>query len=427
MSRDYTCLADGLVVPADFEKTGLNLNEVIVGVTGCGKSMSNAYSRVVHTYDSSLVVPIAKRALMDKFTPILKERGYRIQVLDFANPENSNIGYDPMFNAHTNEDLTLLAKKIAVPDKTQKSLDPYWDSTAQSVLAALMMLSRANVRFGGKRAAFTDVIKLYQNMNVEYVGKGILKTALDPLFDRLDEEDPGNQTCLLWNTFRGLPERTGSTVYSCVNTTMDKFLSKKVMDMAKNEVQIKFSELGKQKTALFIITSPMNTTLQNYINLMYSDLFRELFNAAEANGNGRLDVPVHIICDDFACGSRILDFENYISIFRAAGISVTLLLQSESQLSSMYGENEAKTIINNCDTYVYMGGMDIETCRSIAAKADKTLATIMSIPQEEVIVFRRGHKPYFSKRYQTTKDPEYIKAMELYEEQGDNKGDHYEL
>jgi type IV secretory pathway TraG/TraD family ATPase VirD4 len=426
MNRDCTCLADGLVVPADFEKTGLNLNEIIVGATGCGKSMSNAYSRVVHTYDSSLVVPISKRALMDKFIPILKERGYKIQVLDFANPENSNIGYDPMFNAHTDEDLILLAKKITAPDEKRGSNDPYWDNSANSVLTALMMLSRANIRFGGKRSTFYDVIKIYQNMNVEYVGKGLVKTALDPLFDRLDEENPGNQENMLWNTFRGLPERTGSTVYSCLNTTMDKFLSKNVMEMAKKYEQIKFSELGKQKTALFILTSPMNTTLQNYINLMYSDLFRELFNEAERNENRRLDVPVHIICDDFACGSRILDFEKYISIFRAAGISVTLLLQSESQLSSMYGIDAAKTIINNCDTYVYMGGMDIETCNSISAKANKTLATIMSLPKENVIVFRRGHKPYFSKRYQITEDPEYIRAMYLYEEQIDKKGDRNE-
>ena len=82
-------------------------------------------------------------------------------------------------------------------------------------------------------------------------------------------------------------------------------------------------------------------------------MFRTLFEAAEENADNCLKVPVHIICDDFACGSTINDFEEYISIFRAAGISVTLLLQSESQLSGMYGPIAATTIVNNCDTYVY--------------------------------------------------------------------------
>ena len=41
---DLTCVAEGLGVPADFEQTGLNLNELVVGPIGCGKSFSNGYS-----------------------------------------------------------------------------------------------------------------------------------------------------------------------------------------------------------------------------------------------------------------------------------------------------------------------------------------------------------------------------------------------
>lgn len=62
---DLTCLAEGLVAPADFEQTGLNLNEIVVGPTGCGKSFSNAYSRLVLTTESSVVVPIAKKAIKE--------------------------------------------------------------------------------------------------------------------------------------------------------------------------------------------------------------------------------------------------------------------------------------------------------------------------------------------------------------------------
>ena len=34
MSRDLTCLAENMVFPADPEKTGLNLNEIIIGSPG---------------------------------------------------------------------------------------------------------------------------------------------------------------------------------------------------------------------------------------------------------------------------------------------------------------------------------------------------------------------------------------------------------
>ena len=50
-------------------------------------------------------------------------------------------------------------------------------------------------------------------------------------------------------------------------------------------------------------------------------------------------------------------------------ISVSILLQSESQLRAMYGPEDAETIINNCDRYIYMGGMDLTTCRISGLRA----------------------------------------------------------
>ncbi len=163
---------------------------------------------------------------------------------------------------------------------------------------------------------------------------------------------------------------------------------------------------------MFITTSPTNTAVQNFVNVLYADMFHTLFETAENSKEGRLRIPVHVICDDFACGSRIRGFEDYISIFRAAGISVTILLQSESQLISMYGEAAASTIINNCDTYVYMGGMDITTCNNISKRANKPFDKVMYMPLEQVMVFRRGSKPYFSRRYQLLNDPLYQKLVD---------------
>ena len=91
MSRDLTCLAENMVFPADPEKTGLNLNEIIIGSTGCGKTMSLGIPRLLHTYDSSIVIPIAKGALMNKFSALFKSRGYEVEVIDFVNPEKSTI------------------------------------------------------------------------------------------------------------------------------------------------------------------------------------------------------------------------------------------------------------------------------------------------------------------------------------------------
>ena len=104
---------------------------------------------------------------------------------------------------------------------------------------------------------------------------------------------------------------------------------------------------------LFLTTSPVNKSMQKLSTMFYTDAFRILFEYAESLKSKELPVPVHIIYDDFATGSVVPDFHEYLSIFCAKRMSVTLLLQSESQLAEMYGKMQATTIINNCDTYEY--------------------------------------------------------------------------
>ena len=410
---DMTCLAKDLVYPADFAKTGINLNEIIVGPTGCGKTFSNAYSRLLHTWDSSVIVPISKRALKNKFEQEFQKKGYVVQCLDFSTPEFCEIGYDPLDYVHRDEDVIQLAKNLIGSgiSKTQGGeADPYWNNSATSVLAAEIAFVRMKAKANDEKPKFSNVIKLHRSLEITS-DDGLVKTNLDKLFHRIEMHYPGNQASELWKTIQNLASRTASCIFSIVNNALDKIFTESVLEILEKNNKVSFEKMGKEKTALFIVTSPMNKSLQTFVNVMYADLFRELYESAAKNENECLAVPVHIICDDFACSGRIQDFEDYISIFRAAGISVTLLLQSESQLAAMYGKDAAVTIINNCDTYVYMGGMDVETCRNVSLRSNKPLDKIMNMELEKVVVFRRGQKPIFSYRYPITEDPLYKEMM----------------
>ena len=68
------------------------------------------------------------------------------------------------------------------------------------------------------------------------------------------------------------------------------------------------------------------------------------------------------------------------------------MLQSESQLSVAYGADD-KTIIGNCDTYVYLGGNDVETAEHVAKRCNVALDKVLYMPVQTNWIFRRGQRP----------------------------------
>jgi type IV secretion system protein VirD4 len=74
------------------------------------------------------------------------------------------------------------------------------------------------------------------------------------------------------------------------------------------------------------------------------------------------------------------------------------MIQAESQLSKCYG-NDGATIIGNCDTYVYMGGNDIETAAAVAQRADVPVKRILNMPVGTNWIFRRGQNPVNGKNF----------------------------
>lgn len=81
----------------------------------------------------------------------------------------------------------------------------------------------------------------------------------------------------------------------------------------------------------------------------------------------------------------------------------------------MYGSEDATTIINNCDTYLYMGGMDLKTGRSISERLNVPLDEVLYMPIGQEYVFRRGQKPIITTRYDIMRDKRYLTITEEYE------------
>lgn len=416
MQNEKVILGAGVVTSNNSEKTQLNNNIIVVGPSGCGKTMSYAESRLLETTQSSMIINVSKRRLVEKYKKMFKDRGYEVMDLNFAAPGSSEAAYDPLCYVRNDNDVVYLAESIvyANPNRRENSKDPYWEQSAVSLLTALIAyVLECSTSEASKN--FCQVLEVLRLLKIGAGSNELIVTTLDGVFEKVEKQSPDGLAISAWNTFRSCPSRTAGCILSTLNTTLDTIFTGELRSMIRNGKKIRFNELAEKKTALFVTTSAVNPNLHCFVNMFFGQAIKELFEYAEKQPDGALPVPVHLLCDDFACGSKILNFPEYISIFREKEISVSLLIQSESQLASMYGDNDATTIINNCDRYVYMGGMDLKTCRNVSERVNLPLEEVLYLPVSEEYVFQRGQRPVRTRRYNIREDRLYQRVTKEYE------------
>ena len=403
--RDKVILGRNAEYSADPNVTGINGNVLVSGGTGSGKTMSIMEPCLLKTYDRSLIVTMTKRRLVGRYTRLFRKRVYRTMVLDFADPEKSTIAYDPLQFITSYADIRYLATSIVKCESAKVSggnIDPYWDNAAIGLLSALI----AYVLTMEEHPTFADVLRLFHEMVIEESGSR-MEINIDRKFKQLERMDPQHYAVRCWRIFSCLPIRTGSCVYGTLSAVIETVFTPELEEMIRTKKNISFEQLAEERTILFVVSSPVNPALNTFINMFYSQAFKNLFEYAEGQENGRLPIPVHMLCDDFATGSPVQNFPEYISIFREKGISVCILVQSESQLESIYGREDAITIINNCDTYVFLGGMDLKTAHSVSERMNVPLDEALYLPIGQVYICRRGERPKKTMRYDTMSDEIY--------------------
>ena len=131
--------------------------------------------------------------------------------------------------------------------------------------------------------------------------------------------------------------------------------------------------------------------MDKLVNLFYTQAFQALCRSADRDyADHRLPILVRFMLDDFAAGTVIPYFDNLISVIRSREISVSIVIQSLTQLEGLYGAAAATTIINNCDNCLYLGGQDVHTAKFISEKVNRPANTILTLPLGSAYLFTRG-------------------------------------
>ncbi len=420
---DRIPLGEGVYHEYDLDKPYGN-NCLVVGSTGSGKTVSLTIPWLLHASNHSLIVPVVKPEIIEQMRPCLEDKGYFVQVMDLVHPERGDVGMDLLQYVKSSDDSMEMARamcSVVLPNWGCHD-DPYWEESTISVIAAEIAavmeaweLKRERSRGYVARPRFEDVLRLHDKIKFKYSGSdGFTTSSVEKAFEDLHSLDSTSYACTCWHTVKGLAPKTLSCIMSMVNTIYSHLFTPEIRQFMNMKLRTYFSNAAEMKMVLFIVTSPIKESVRMFENLLYAQAFKELLEFADEQPNDRLPIPIHIIYDDFACGCRIGRFDRYMSIMRSCGLSVTLVIQSESQMSTLYGY-ASQSIIDNCSNIVFLGGSSVSSAKDMALRMNAPAQAMMSLQQGEMYILQNGRRPVKTKRYPTFEDPEYIKSINEYE------------
>ena len=77
-NTDRLILGDGenCIFSSDSKETGLNNNILVIGTSGCGKTVSILEPRILETFNKSLIAIVTKRRIVKKYSVVMRKRRY---------------------------------------------------------------------------------------------------------------------------------------------------------------------------------------------------------------------------------------------------------------------------------------------------------------------------------------------------------------
>lgn len=387
MEENTMILAQDQYYSMDCYKTKVNNNVLVVGTSGAGKTRSIVIPNILQA-TGSYVVSDPKGNLYRKYGRYLESKGYKVRKLDFTNP-TSSAHYNPFKYIKDRQDIVKIAHMLIYQRKGGGHTDPFWDEASQlllqSIIAYLLEAARPDER------TFHSMMKLLATCQTsgDFCDN---KTVLDVIFEELDKKDKNSYAVATYNKFRIAADKTLRSILISTYARLGLFDTPELDKMMKCD-DISITSIGKTKTALFVVVSDTDRSMDGLANVFFTQAMNELCRYADQEcADSRLPVPVRFILDDFATNCKIAEFPRMIASIRSRGISTMLMIQAESQLTECYGY-DGTTIIGNCDTYIYLGGNDVGTARAVAERCDLPLMKILTMPVETNWIFRRGQMP----------------------------------
>ena len=434
-------------------KYARNKNILVIGGSGSGKTRFFVKPSIMQMH-SSYVITDPKGQLLTETgkmllhgAPKLDENGkpvrdgrgkviyepYRIKVLNTINFSKS-MKYNPLAYVRSEKDILKLVNVIIANTKGdgEKSSEDFWVKAERLLYCALIGYIWHEAE--PEERNFITLLDLLNACEAREDDE-TYKSPVDILFDDLAKKQPEHFAVKQYVKFKMAAGKTLKSILVSCGARLAPFDIKELRDIM-TEDELELDTMGDRKTALFLIMSDTDTTFNFVIAMLQSQLFNLLCDKADDFYNGRLPVHVRCLLDEFANIGQIPNFDKLIATIRSREISASIILQSQSQLKTIY-KDAADTIVGNCDSTLFLGGKEKGTLKEISELLGKETIDSLSqsenrgaqtshglsyqklgkelMTQDEIAVMDggkcilqlRGVRPFFSDKFDITKHPRY--------------------
>ena len=400
-----------------------DVHALIVGASGSGKTQ-NFVNPTIQIWTScaskpSIVISDPKGELYGFNSQKCKKSGYNVVTLDLRNPYQSS-RWNPMTKPYQEYQRALHLEKevkkmvggrpsaseykimdeeysdtwyafngVAYPNETQlkkdissmrneliskaqialkefamalcpikNKQDPSWEQGAQNFLTGLML------------AMLEDSSDPNLGMTEEkYCPYNLAKIATT--IDSGDDEYASLKNYLL-----GRPKESivmalcGTALFNAPGTTRSymgivKASLELFQDNGVNYItsgtDIDLSKIATEPTALFLLIPDEQKSRHSIATVFISQLYQALIEQANKSISLKLPRNVYFLLDEFANLPELPNFSQLITVGRSRRIFFCMIIQSYTQLDTVYGEANAKTIKDNANMKIYIGTDDQKT------------------------------------------------------------------
>lgn len=423
---------DGKVIslPAD---TYLNRNVAIYGGPGSGKSRCYARAQIIQCVKrgESICVTDPKGELYADTYIYLRDHGYDVKMFNTKEPSYSD-AWNCLGEIGKGNEMELMAQMFAdiIIQNTSDGQQGgnIFDQGAIALLKALCLYVFTDPDEDNKTLG--RVYEMLVNNN---------EAVLTQMFDRLDISHPAKAP---WGIYKGGSDNLRGNIKNGLGVRLARAMDSPLIRKITGYDEIDLEQLGKSKSAFFIITSDQDNVMGFLSTLFFTFLFIDLVRYADGPGHGHLDVPVNMILDEFPNIGQIPDFTKKISTVRSRKINISVIFQNLAQLQNRYPNGLWEEIIGDCDTQLFLGCTDQLTAKYVSERTGAVTIEVNStrlqkasialtqsnptyqetqsvgnrfllVPDEvirlkweEALVFIKGQKPLKIKKMDYEKHPE---------------------